>query len=83
MGDRLWAAIPSRYVTRTTNLPLYNGIKIVSVLQGFHGEMGRTNSDVHKPYEQTDKQTDKKTENSTFIAAPAAGEIRAPLNLAR
>jgi len=28
----------------TTNLPLSNGIKIVSVLQRLHGEIGRTNS---------------------------------------
>jgi len=31
---------------------------------------------------QTDKQTDKQTKNSTFSVAPAAGEIRAPPNLA-
>ena len=60
----------------TTNLPLPNGIKIISVLQRLHGEIGRTNSDVQKRDGQTDKQTDKK--NSTFLAAPAAGEIRAP-----
>jgi len=31
----------------------------------------------------TDKQTDKQTDkNSTFLATPAAGEIRAPPNLA-
>ena len=32
----------------TTNLPLPNGIKIVSVLQRLHGEIGRTISDVQK-----------------------------------
>jgi len=32
---------------------------------------------------QTDKQTDKQRKNSTFLATPAAGEIRAPPNLAR
>ena len=32
----------------TTNLPLSNGIKIVSVLQRLHGEIGRTTSDVQK-----------------------------------
>ena len=32
----------------TTNLPLSNGIKINSVLQRLHGEIGRTNSDVQK-----------------------------------
>jgi len=31
----------------------------------------------------TDRQTDKQTKNSTFLAAPAVGEIRAPPNLAR
>ena len=41
----------------TTNLPLPNGIKIVSVLQRLHGEIGRTISDVQKRDEQTDKQT--------------------------
>ena len=30
----------------------------------------------------TDRQTDKQTENSTFLATPASGEIRAPPNLA-
>ena len=43
----------------TTNLPLSSGIKIVSVLQRLHGEIGRTISDVQKRDEQTDKQTDK------------------------
>jgi len=42
-----------------TNLPLPNGIKIVSVRQRHHGEIGRTNSDVQKPDEQTDRQTKK------------------------
>ena len=32
----------------TTNLPLSNGIEIISVLQRLHGEIGRTNSDVQK-----------------------------------
>jgi len=30
----------------------------------------------------TDRQTNIQTKNSTFLAAPAAGETRAPLNLA-
>jgi len=49
----------------TTNLPpiqLSNGIKIFSVLQRFHGEIGRTNSDVQK----RDGQTNRQTKNSTF-----------------
>ena len=29
----------------------------------------------------TNKQTNKQTKNSTFLAAPVAGEMRAPLNL--
>ena len=68
-----------------TNLPLPNGIKIVSVLQRLHGEIGRTNSDVQKRDEQADKQTNRQTDsqkNSTFLATPAAGAIRAPPNLA-
>ena len=43
----------------TTNLPLPNGIKVVSVLQSLHGEIGRTNSDVQKRDGQTNRQ--KKT----------------------
>jgi len=62
----------------TKNLLLSNGVKIVSVLQRLHGEIGRTDSDVQKRDEQTNRQTKK----STFLAAPAAGEIRAPPNLA-
>ena len=60
----------------TTNLPLSNGIKIVSVLQRLHGEIWRTNSDAQKREGQTDKQTDRQ-KNSTFLATPAAGEIQA------
>jgi len=41
----------------TTNLPLSNGIKIVSVIQRLHGEIGRTISDVQTRDEQTDRQT--------------------------
>ena len=52
----------------TTNLPL-------------HGEIGRTISDNQKRDEQTDRQTNRQ-KNSTFLATPAAGEIRAPPNLA-
>ena len=58
----------------TTNLPLSNSIKIVSVFQRLHGEIGRTISDVQK----RDEQTNKQIKNSTFLATPAAGEIRAP-----
>jgi len=61
----------------TTNLPLSNGIKIVSILQRLNGEIGGTISDVQTRDEQTNKQ-----KNSTFLAASAAGEIRAPPNLA-
>jgi len=57
----------------TTNLPLSNGIKIVSVLQCLHGEIWRTNSDVQKRDGQTDRQT-KKTQ--------CFNEIQAPPNLA-
>jgi len=63
----------------TTNLPLSKGIKIVSLLQRLHGEIGRTISDVRK----RDEQTDRQTKNSTFLAAPAADEIQDPSNLAR
>jgi len=60
----------------TTNLSLSNGIKSVSGLQRLLGEIRRPNSNVQK----RDGQTRQKT--STFLAAPAAGEIRTPPNLA-
>jgi len=63
----------------TTNLPLSNGIRIVSVLQRFRGEIGRTISCVQKRDEQTDNQTNKKF--NVFWAGTAASEIRAPPNL--
>jgi len=43
----------------TTNLHLYNGIKIVSVLQRLHGEIERTTSDVQKRDGQANRQTHK------------------------
>ena len=49
------------YRCTTTNLPLSNGIKIVSVLQRVHGEIGRTISNVQKRDGQTDRQTNKQT----------------------
>ena len=41
----------------TANLPLSNGIKIVSVLQRRHGKIVHTNSDVQKRDGRTDRQT--------------------------
>jgi len=40
----------------TTNLPLSNCIKTVSVLQRLHGEIWRTISDIQKRDEQTDRR---------------------------
>jgi len=40
--------------------------QIVSVLQRFDGEIGRTISDVQKRDEQTDEQTDKQTKTQRF-----------------
>jgi len=54
----------------TTNLPLSNGIKIISVLQRLHGKMGRTNSAVQK----RDGQTNKHTKKLNIFGHPAAGE---------
>jgi len=76
-----WLSEKVEHGCTTTNFPLSNGVKIVSVLQRLHGEIGRTtvtNSDVEKRDEQTDRQTDKKL---SVLAAPAAGEIRAMPNL--
>jgi len=61
----------------TTNPPLSNGIKIVSVLQRLHGEIGRTISDVQKRDDQTNRQTKK----LNVFGDPGGGEIRAPPNL--
>jgi len=63
----------------TTNLPLSNGIKIVSVLGRLHGKIRRKFSDVQKRDGQTDKQTDKKL---NVFGRPGGGEIRAAPNLA-
>jgi len=68
----------------TKNLPLSNGVKIISVLQRLHGEIGRTNSDVQKCDGQKQREGQKsmtdRLKNSLFFATPAAGEIRATLN---
>jgi len=44
----------------TTNLPLSNSIKIVTVLQRLHGEIGRIISDVQERDEQTNRQRKRK-----------------------
>jgi len=62
----------------TTNLPLSNGIKIVSVLQRLPGEIGRTMSDVQKRDEQTDTQTDKKL---NVFGHPDGGQNPSPTKL--
>jgi len=38
--------------------------------------------DVYRGSAKRDGQTDKQPKNSTFLATPAAGEIRAPPNVA-
>jgi len=67
----------------TTDLPLSNGIKIVSVLERFHGKIGRSISEVKKcdgqkcdgqTNRQTDRQTDRQKTQS-FLAASEAGKI--------
>ena len=57
----------------TANIPLFNGIKIVSVLQRLHGEIWRTISDVQKRDEQTDRQTDRQTKKLNVIGHPGGG----------
>jgi len=54
-------------VGTTTHLPLSNGIKIISVLQRLHGEIGRTSSDVQKRDGQTDKQTNRQTDKKLNV----------------
>ena len=60
----------------TTDLPLSNGIKIVSVLQRLHGEIWRTNTDLQKRDEPTDKKTNKQLE-TVSIAEPLQNRQRA------
>ena len=57
----------------TTNLPLTNGIKIVSVLQRIHGKIGRTNSDIQKRDGQTNRQTNKQTKKLNVFGHPGGG----------
>jgi len=47
------------HVCTITDLPLSNGIKIVSVVQCVHGEIVLTNFDVQKRDAQADRQTKK------------------------
>ena len=54
------------YRCTTTNLPLSNGIKIVSVLQRLHGKIGCIISNIQKRVGQTNRQIKK---NSTCLAA--------------
>ena len=54
----------------TTNLPLSNGIKIISVLQRLHGKIGCTISDVQKRDGQNAWRTDKKL---NVFRRPAGG----------
>jgi len=56
----------------TTNLLLSNGVKIVSVLQRLHGEIGRTLSNVQKRDGQRDRQADRQ-KNSSFFGHPGGG----------
>ena len=53
--------------TTRTNLPLSNGIKIVSVFQRFHGEIGHTIYDV----QERDGQTDSRSRSLYAIARPS------------
>ena len=57
----------------TTNLSLSKGIKIVSVLQCLHGEIGRAISDVQKRDGQTDRQTNKQTKKLNVFGHPGGG----------
>ena len=68
-GVAIWQQLNTVHNYRPSPIQRY---QIVSILPRLHGEIGRTMSDVQKRDEQ---QTDKQ-KNSTFLAAPAAGEIR-------
>jgi len=55
--DSWWKPEKVEHGCTTTDLPLSNGIKIVSVLQRLHGKIGRTTLTLKSV---TDRQTDKK-----------------------
>ena len=57
----------------TTNLPLPNCIKIVSVLQRLHDEIGRTNSDVQKRDKQTNRQANRQIKKLNIFGHPGGG----------
>ena len=63
----------------TTNIPLSNGMKLVSVGYYSNAFMAKSGAQTLTFKSVTDRQTDKK---STFLATLAAGKIRAPPNLA-
>ena len=70
----------------TTNVPLSNSVKIVSVLQCLHDEIVRTILMFKTvTYKQTDRQTKNLmflVKNLVFLVAWTAGEIQVPPNLA-
>jgi len=58
----------------TTNLPISNGIKIVSVLQRRHGEIRRTISDFKSVMDRhTNKQSDRQTKKLNVSGHPGGG----------
>ena len=63
-----------------TNISLFNGIKIVFVLQRVHGETGRTNSGVQKRDEQANRQTDREKILNVF-GHPCGGRNPSPTKL--
>jgi len=67
------------HVCQLQTFPYPAVLKIVSVLQRLHGEIGRTISDVQKRDEQTNRQTNRQT--NSFLAVTAAGEILSPTKL--
>jgi len=67
------------HVCTTTNIPLSSGIKSFMYSNAFMAKSGAQSL----TFKSVTNKTDRQTKNSTFLDTPAAGEIRAPLNLAR
>jgi len=61
----------------TTNLPLSNGIKIVSVFQRLHGKIGCTTSGVQK----RDGKTDKKLNGAENLEETRPPNLKTPVTL--
>jgi len=72
-----WRSEKAEHRYTTTNLPLSNGIKIISTIQRLYGDIMCTNSNV----QMRDKQTNRQTETQRFLVTMAACNVQTPSNM--